>query len=91
MPKKERRGKKLILIVKLVDEIKAFIRHSCSSRQATYILLGELFDIFPGAVKYALRKRGYSRRITLRKPPISEKNRVTRLAWAHEHRHWTEE
>jgi hypothetical protein len=42
-------------------------------------------------VKYALQKRGYSRRIALRKPPISESNRVARLAWAHEHLHWTEE
>jgi hypothetical protein len=29
-------------------------------------------------------------RIALGKPPISEKNRLERLAWAHEHVHWTE-
>jgi hypothetical protein len=41
-------------------------------------------------VRYARRKRGYSRRVALRKPLISETNRLARLAWAQEHIHWTE-
>jgi hypothetical protein len=66
------------------------IIHSRIGRQTTYLQLGELFDVSPNAVKYALRKRGYSRRVALRKPRISEKNRLERLVWAHEHLHWTE-
>jgi hypothetical protein len=79
-PTKEGRGKKPTLIVELVDEIKIFIIYSRSGRQAIYIQLRELFDVSSSTVKYTLRKRGYSRRITLRKPPISEKNRLARLA-----------
>jgi hypothetical protein len=59
-------------------------------RQATYLQLGELFDVPPNAVKNALQKRGYSRRVALRKPPISETNRLARLVWAYEHIYWTE-
>jgi len=50
------------------------------SRQATYLQLGELFDVSPNAVNYALQKRGYSRRVAIRKPRISEKTRLERLA-----------
>jgi hypothetical protein len=42
------------------------------------------------AIKNALHKRGYHRRLARHKPPISEKNRVLRLEFAYEHRHWTE-
>jgi hypothetical protein len=89
-PKKEGRGKKPILTTAQVDEIEAYVIYSRIGRQATYLQLGELFNVSPNTVKYALRKRGYSRRVALRKPPISEKNRLERLAWAHEHVHWTE-
>ena len=37
------------------------------------------------------KKEGFARRITWRKPSISEKNRLLRLAWAHEHLNWTKE
>jgi len=40
------------------------------------------------AIKYALRKRGYYRRLALRKP---QPNRIRRLEWAHEHLHWSRE
>ena len=43
------------------------------------------------AIKHALYKRGYHRRVARRKPPISEKNRVLRLEFAHEHLHWSKE
>jgi Transposase len=86
-PQKEGRGRKPTLTTALVDEIEAFVIHSRAGRQATYLQLGELFDVSPNAVKYALRKRGYSRRVALRKPPISETNRLARLAWAQEHIH----
>lgn len=45
----------------------------------------------PDAIKRCLKRRGYSRRIALRKPPITEPNRVARLTWAHEHLHWSKE
>jgi hypothetical protein len=45
----------------------------------------------PGSIKRVLKRRGYSRRIALREPPISEANRLIRLTWAHEHLHWSKE
>ena len=34
---------------------------------------------------------GYHRRVARKKPPISETNRLLRLAWAIEHENWTRE
>jgi hypothetical protein len=42
-------------------------------------------------IRNALIKEGYHRRLAMRKPPISENNRATRLAWVLEHRYWTME
>jgi hypothetical protein len=47
--------------------------------------------VSPSAIRSALRKRDYVRRVALRKPTISEQNKIERLEWAHKHRHWTEE
>lgn len=53
----------------------------------TYQTLSERLDfgVDAGTIKRALYKRGYHRRVALRKPPITEANRVIRLAWAYEH------
>lgn len=40
-------------------------------------------------IRHALRKAGFFRRVARRKPPISEKNQLERLEFAHEHLHWT--
>jgi hypothetical protein len=90
-PTKAGRGRKPTLTTAQVDEIEAYVIHSRTGRQAAYFELGERFNVSPAAVRYALRKRGYSRRVALRKPPISEKNRQERLDWAHEREHWTED
>jgi len=42
-------------------------------------------------VKGALHRLGYRRRVALRKPPISEKNRQARLEWAQEHLNWSDQ
>jgi hypothetical protein len=42
-----------------------------------------------GAIRAALEKEGFHRRLAMRKPPISEKNRRLRLQWAQEHVNWT--
>jgi hypothetical protein len=41
-------------------------------------------------IKNALYKRGYHRRLARYKPLISEKNRILRLEFTYEYRHWTE-
>jgi transposase len=74
-----------------LEELEAFI----TSNQANCLVP---FSKLPAAlgwnvgeycIRHALRKLGYQRHIARVKPPISEKNRELRLAWALEHRDWT--
>jgi len=37
------------------------------------------------AIQNLLERAGFRRHVARRKPPISEKNRIFRLAWAREH------
>lgn len=43
------------------------------------------------AIRTAFKKEGCCRGVRKRTPPISEKNRRLRLAWAEEHKDWTDE
>jgi hypothetical protein len=47
------------------------------------------FGVKKDAIRTALLREGFHRRLAMRKPPISEKNRQVRLAWALEHVDWT--
>ena len=49
------------------------------------------FNVTADTIRYALRSRGYHRRVVLRKPPLSDENKRIRLQWAGEHVHWSEE
>jgi transposase len=90
-PKKDGRGRPSKLSKEEVDDLVAYVRRSQDTRRMTYQELGEVFGVHKDCIKRALRRRGYYRRVALRKPPISEKNRRLRLEWAHEHLHWSEE
>jgi hypothetical protein len=43
------------------------------------------------AVRTAFKKEGYCRAVRRKKPPISPDNQKLRLAWAEEHKDWTDE
>jgi hypothetical protein len=43
------------------------------------------------AIKRALYRLGFRRRVARKKPPITEANRVARLNWASEHVNWSPE
>jgi transposase len=77
------------------DRVEQYMLQSKSTRRMTYLQLAEALwpegEIGAESVRYALKARGYRRRIALRKPLILEANRVVRLEWAREHLHWTEE
>jgi len=47
------------------------------------------FGVKKQAIRTALLREGFHRRLAMRKPPITEKNRKIRLAWAKEHVKWT--
>jgi transposase len=95
-PQHKKAGRPSKLSSEEVEHLLEYIKTSKQTRRMTYQALKDALypdreEIGPQAIKYALHKRGYFRRIALRKPPISEKNRISRLEWAHEHLHWSEE
>ena len=75
------------------DRVEEFITQSKETRRMTYLQVAEALwpegEVSAESVKYALYKRGYRRYLAMRKPPLSEANRVARLAWAREHINWT--
>ena len=82
------------------NALEAFVTASKRNRRLTYAqLLAEFFPhrlfgpnrIGVEAVKNCLERRGFRRCVALRKPVLSEANRIARKAWANEHIHWTME
>lgn len=66
----------------------------CASRRNRRISIADLatalhWDISTLAIRNALKRGGFARHPARSKPKISEKNRIARLAWAHDHRYWT--
>lgn len=93
MLKPSGRGRKSHLIEAQIDEIEAFMGASKGNRRRTYKQLAEIFpfSVMEYSIKQALKKRGYSRRIALHKPALSDINKAARLEWAREYLYWTKE
>jgi len=93
-PQHKRAGKRPRITTAEGDRLEAFIRASKRNRRLTYKqLYAEVFpnrpDLGPTAVRNYLSRRGYRRRVALRKPILSQANRQARLAWAWDHLYWT--
>ncbi|RPA78956.1 hypothetical protein BJ508DRAFT_200594, partial [Ascobolus immersus RN42] len=91
---KKRKGRPGKLSEDRVDELVLFVTGSREGRRMTYLELSMYFsewDVSDSAIRRALTKRGFRRRVALKKCPISEQNRRKRLEWAQMHVHWTEE
>ena len=74
-----------------VDNVIEWITSSkCNRRKPYYKVVQELnLPIGKHALARALKKRGYTRCIALRKPVLSEKNKRERLTWALKHINWS--
>ena len=94
-PQHHKAGRPLKLNKNEVDQVVEFVTSSKQTCRMTYLQIAEHFwpdgEVGSNSVKAALYRRGYRRRVALRKPPLSEKNKKDRLDWALEHVHWTEE
>ena len=92
-PLKHQCGRKSTIDAESLQILVDFVCASQENRQLPYCQipwkLG--WDVSEEAIRYALKKEGFSRKVARRKPPISEKNRLLRLAWAYEHLNWTKE
>ena len=94
-PQHKKTGRPPKLSTQEVDTLIEFVISSRKTRRMTYLQLAESLwpdgEVGAESVKHALRKRGYNRRVALRKPPLSQKNIDARLEWAREHLYWTEQ
>lgn len=94
-PQHKRTGRPPKLSKEEVDTLVEFVTSSRKTRRMSYLQLAEALwpegEVGADSVKYALHKRGYRRRVALRKPPLQQRHRTARLEWAQEHLHWTEE
>lgn len=90
---KKRKGRPSTITDEMRHELVAFVCQSGVTRRMTYIELRDVlgWGVSEDAIRRALWKEGYRRRMARFKPPISEANRIKRLQWAHEHLHWTRE
>ncbi|KAF4625082.1 hypothetical protein G7Y89_g13087 [Cudoniella acicularis] len=73
------------------EKLVEFVYASAQNRRMSFQKLVEVMDfgIKNDAIRIALLREGFHRRLVMRKPPITEKNRQLRKAWALEHVEWT--
>lgn len=91
---KKRPGRPRLLTPEQEEELVEFVTASKENRRMSFLQLSTvLFNAIFGiwAIKHALYRLGFRRRIARQKPPLSEKNRRLRLEWAREHVNWTPE
>ncbi len=83
--------RKSTIDVKSLQILIDFVCASQENRQLSYCQISWKleWDVSEDAIRWALQKEGFFRRVTRRKSLISEKNRLLRLAWAYEHLNWT--
>src|SRR2546423_11712002 len=93
----KRSGRPPFITDEQLQELTAFV---CTSKRTRRLPWNRLPLEYPmctwknateSSITSAMRRAGFRRRIGRRKPPISEKNRQLRLAWAYEHLNWSRE
>lgn len=76
-----------------VDDLITYICTSKATRFESFLSLSigpfSHFKVSGDVIRKAIAKRGYKKYIARQKPPLSQKNRDLRLAWAQEHKDWT--
>ena len=93
IPQKQRCGLKALITTPHRRELIRFIRSSKKTRRMSYqeVAINLNWNVSESSIRKALQKEGLFRRVTRKKSPISEANRVARLQWAWEHLNWTKE
>ena len=90
-----RKGCSPKLSAEKVDELKAFVRESPDNWQMCYLKLAmgpfSHWGCSECLISNALKKRGYSRCIARKKPPLSAVNKQKRLELAQLHLNWINE
>jgi len=78
---KKRTGRPPLLTQAQVEELVEFVCASSTNRRMSFQKLAEVLDygVKAKAIRTALLREGFHRRLAMRKPPITEKNRQIRL------------
>lgn len=92
-PQKRKCGRKVLLNSPQRKRLIQWVTASQENRKTPWIEIPAILSLDCGehAIRTAFKKEGYVRRISRKKPPISEENRKKRLEWAQEHVNWSEE
>ena len=88
-------GRPPVLNEMQVDELENYVRSSREGRFMSFLELSMYpfshWNVGEKAIRNALIRRGYSRCISQRKPPLNDINRRKRLLFAQTHLSWTVE
>ena len=88
---RKRQGRPATALEEFDQQIKTMVTRDSASRRLSYKEIAEITNSTVSRVRQTLRRLGYRRSVATKKPPISEANRLARLAWATEHRYWLRE
>ncbi|RYP16595.1 hypothetical protein DL765_005056 [Monosporascus sp. GIB2] len=85
-------GRRRDMSVQQEAELVEFVCVSKANRRISWLELSQrlfvgVFGLY--VIRELLRRLGFRRRIARRKPPLSEANKLKRLAWALEHVNWS--
>lgn len=91
--KKTRCGRKVVLSTPQRRKLVEWVTASRENRETPWCAIPEIlgWDCGEKAIRTAFKREGFARRVERRKPALSAENITKRLAWAEEHKNWTEE
>jgi len=92
-PQKQKTGRKVLLNTPQRKRLVNWVTASQNNRETPWVdipvILG--LDCSEYAIRSAFKREGYVRRVSRKKPPLSDDNKKKRKAWAEEHVSWTDE
>jgi hypothetical protein len=92
-PQKRKCGRTILLNTPQRKRLIQWVSASRENRETPWIEIPSILGLDCGekAIRTAFKKEGYVRRVSRKKCPLTETNRLERLAWAIEHYDWTDE
>lgn len=92
-PQKQKNGQRAFLTIPQKKRLIEWVSASRENREIPWIEIPSILGLDCGEkdIRTALKKEGYARRVSRRKPPLSDEYRKKRLDWAQEHVGWSDE
>lgn len=84
-------GRPPVLTFEQEEELVTFVCSSQEAWQMSYLELAlhfESWNVGQDAIRNALKRRGFSRYVARRKPPLTDEHTRLRLEWAERHFHF---